>query len=49
METDLLGGYSPCVWLATECTNEKGSSCTLPGSKARGLVYYALPTLINFK
>lgn len=48
-ETELLNGYNPCVWVATECSSDVGTSCTTPGSKSRGLVYCLLPTFENFK
>lgn len=48
-ETDLLNGYNPCLWIATECTSEAGSSCTESGSKSRGLLYCMLPHFENFK
>lgn len=48
-ETELLYGYNPCIWIATECTSEKGSTCTEAGSKARGLVYCTLFHIENWR
>ena len=46
-ETDLIDGWMPAIWIATECTSDSGSSCTEPGAKSRGLIYTIHP-FINF-